>query len=43
VSDVLQALANCYGNNMPFAKRVDHTDPAFLPKLEAEIDPVLSQ
>jgi hypothetical protein len=29
---------SCYGNNMPFAKRVDHTDPAFLPKLEAEID-----
>lgn len=28
---------SCYGNNMPFAKRVDHTDPAFLPTLEAEI------
>lgn len=27
----------CYGNNMPFAKRIDHTDPRFLPKLEAEI------
>lgn len=27
----------CYGNNMPFAKRIDHTDPAFLPTLEAEI------
>jgi hypothetical protein len=27
----------CYGNNMPFAKRVDHTDPKFLPTLEAEI------
>lgn len=28
---------SCYGNNMPFAKRVDHTDPALLPALEAEI------
>lgn len=27
----------CYGSNMPFAKRVDHTDPQFLPRLEAEI------
>ena len=27
----------CYGNNMPFAKRVDHTDPAFLPALADEI------
>ncbi|MBY0515046.1 MAG: hypothetical protein K2P78_14230, partial [Gemmataceae bacterium] len=24
---------SCYGNAMPFAKRVDHTDPAFLPAL----------
>ena len=29
---------NCYGNGMPYAKRVDHTDPAFLPALEANID-----
>lgn len=28
---------DCYGNAMPFAKRVDHTDSAFLPALEAEI------
>lgn len=28
---------NCYGNSMPFAKRVDHTDAKFLPTLEAEI------
>lgn len=28
---------NCYGNNMPFAKRIDHTDPAFLPVLKSEI------
>lgn len=27
----------CYGNNMPFAKRIDHTDPEFLPALEKEI------
>lgn len=32
----------CYGNNMPFAKRVDHIDPAFLPTLEAEIAKLLS-
>jgi hypothetical protein len=29
---------NCYGNNMPFAKRVDHTHPDFLPKLEAALE-----
>ena len=28
---------SCYGSSMPFAKRVDHTDPTFLPRLEAEI------
>lgn len=33
----------CYGNNMPFAKRVDHTDPKFLPALEAEIERRLDQ
>jgi hypothetical protein len=27
----------CYGNNMPFAKRIDHTDPKFLPTLAREI------
>jgi hypothetical protein len=27
----------CYGNNMPFASRRDHTDPRFLPTLEREI------
>jgi len=27
----------CYGNNMPWAKRIDHTDPDFLPTLETEI------
>lgn len=29
---------DCYGNNMPFAKRVDHMDPEFLPALELEIE-----
>jgi hypothetical protein len=29
---------SCYGNNMPFAKRVDHSDPTFLPRLAEEID-----
>jgi hypothetical protein len=27
----------CYGNNMPFAKRIDHTDPNFLPTLAREV------
>lgn len=32
-----QHWQTCYGNNMPFAKRVDHTDRAFLSLLEASI------
>ena len=32
-----QHWQSCYGNNMPFAKRIDHTDPDFLPRLEKEI------
>ena len=27
----------CYGNNMPFAKRIDHADPDFIPKLAREV------
>lgn len=27
----------CYGNNMPFAKRIDHTDPEFIPALAREV------
>ncbi len=27
----------CYGNNMLFGHRIDHTDPAFLPILELEL------
>lgn len=33
---------DCFGNAMPFAKRIDHTDPSFLPRLEAEIGRLLS-
>lgn len=33
---------SCYGNNMPFAKRLDHTDPTLLPALEQEIEQLLS-
>lgn len=29
---------SCYGNNMPFAQRIDHTDPAFLPALAEQIE-----
>lgn len=32
----------CYGNNMPLAYRTDHTDPTFLPKLEANIERLLA-
>ena len=32
-----QHWQNCYGNNVPFAKRVDHTHPDFLPQLEAAV------
>lgn len=32
----------CYGNSMPLAKRVDHTDPTFLSKLEANIARLLA-
>lgn len=28
---------NCYGNNMPFAHRFDHTDPNFLAKLDTQL------
>jgi hypothetical protein len=32
-----QHWQTCYGNNMPFAKRIDHTDPKFLPTLAGEV------
>ncbi len=34
---------SCYGNGMPYAKRIDHTDPEFLPRLASEIDRLLEQ
>lgn len=33
---------NCYGNSMPYAKRIDHTAPEFLPLLEANIERLLA-
>lgn len=33
----------CYGNALHMNKRVDHTDPAFLPALEAEIEMLLKR
>lgn len=38
-----QHWQSCYGNNMPFAKRVDHTAPDFLTILEAAIAKVCKQ
>jgi len=32
---------DCYGNALHMNKRIDHTDPAFLPALEAEIEMLL--
>ena len=29
---------NCYGDNMPFAHRFDHTHPNFIPFLEAQLE-----
>ena len=34
--------STCYGNNMPWAKRVDHTTDDFLPRLEREIADLLA-
>ena len=34
--------STCYGNHMPWAKRVDHTDPTFLPRLEREVEDLLA-
>lgn len=33
---------DCFGNSMPFAKRIDHTAADFLPRLEQEIEQLLS-
>jgi len=32
-----QQWDNCYGNNMPFAHRFDHTSAVFLPQLHSEL------
>jgi hypothetical protein len=32
-----QQWANCYGNNMPFANRIDHTGSTFLTDLASEL------
>lgn len=37
-----QHWRSCYGNAMPFAKRIDHTSPDFLPRLAEEIERLLS-
>lgn len=34
---------DCYGNNMPFAKRVDHTAPGFLARIERKIADLLAR
>lgn len=34
--------SDCYGNNMPFAKRIQHNDPEFLPRLAQEIEELLA-
>lgn len=33
---------NCYGNSMPYAKRINHRHPDFLPRLEREIEELLA-
>lgn len=33
-----QQWTNCYGNNMPFANRIDHESPAFESEIEAELE-----
>ncbi len=38
-----QHWQSCYGNNMPFAKRVDHTHPDFLKILEAAVVKLCAQ
>lgn len=36
-STACKQWANCYGNNMQWAHRIDHTDPEFLPTLAREV------
>lgn len=32
---------NCYGNSMPYAKRIDHREEGFLERLEGELDELM--
>lgn len=41
--DTCKHWESCYGNNMPFAKRVDHTDPNLIPALEMEVAKLCAQ
>jgi hypothetical protein len=38
-----QQWTNCYGNNMPFANRINHTSPAFYGTLEDELSGLASK
>ena len=38
-----QQWDNCYGDNMPFAHRFDHTDPNFIPQLEQQLTQLSSK
>lgn len=38
-----QQWANCYGNNMPFANRLDHTSTSFLSLLKGEVITLLAK
>lgn len=38
-----QQWANCYGNNMPFANRIDHKHAAFTSSLTTELDSLASK
>ena len=38
-----QHFRTCYGNNMPYAKRIDHTHPDFLRLLDRDIEFLMSR
>lgn len=41
--DYCEQWDNCYGNNMPFGHRFDHTDPTFLPLLREQLVGLLTK
>jgi len=41
--DYCEQWDNCYGNNMPFAIRYDHTHPEFLPLLRKQLETLSMQ